>query len=1471
MQGRPRGGIVIAGLAVTAAALVLAGVWLAGVLTARVHAIAAEALTSALGRDVTIAKVSGGLWSGIVLEEVILAPARPGEPPPLSVRRLTVHLDAGRVARSLLRRQGLAPSVVENLSLLVFDEPEVRVTRDAAGAWDFVEMVGRRTGAASPAGLRGRLIILDGRVTLIDRRRLAPRTFEARFTDLNGTVDFARSPRVALRASFTEQRGGRGIAGRLAGAYLLDRRLLDVALQADGLDAAIWGQYILATPAFRITAGQADARLHILRTPAERGAITDVSGRLTVRGGGASFPGRPATLSGIQGEIAISNRTVSTARLRGVFNGARLEVRGEASFYGEPRINIVARTDAADLRRLGRLFFPRLTGRLSGVVRGEVWISGPISAPRMEGRIHAAHGRFDQQAFDRASADIALYGGLFGLLDARLSAGGGQLNGAGLWTLGAPQFFVNLQTTGVDASAIRPWAPGVLRSFDGRVRGGLTAARSETALLLAGRASLAGGSVRGFALDGIDAAFHVDAGATVLEHLRVRREALWISASGTVSSSGALALDALGGTADLSSLPVLRLPGDPSGRLDFAGRVSGTIQAPEFAGFVQIRDGRVAGMAVDSASGRVGLRRGSLDLDGVQARSVFARYRAAGHLGWIGDHGAVRAAALALDLEAERAPARLLGGMMGMALPIGGVVNGRARVEGPLPQPSVSGSLSVRDAEVFSQKIDEGAAAFRWDGQRLILEGASARHRDSTIRVSGTFDRRAGLALDISARGLDLRDLNLPQIGPTRVEGRIDVVGRVTGSLASPTIAVEASAADLMVNGLRFDSATGTIRWADRALRLDPVALRVGDERYEVGGQVVLTATPRLSLTSSVTGGRLTTLLGLAGARLGAPLDGTINGTAILDGPLANPTARLDLTMPEGRFGDHRLAGRADLTLRDGAVTIQDLEFKLRQGRVAAAGRYDLRGESQIEVGGSDLDLDVLRPLLRFRSPLLGRLNFTLQLGGTLAAPELGLDVDVARGGVAGATFDSLIISAFHRDGRLELVQGLLTQGGHRVRASGSIPFNPKSLRFDERAPLDFRVNLADVNLSLLRVLTDRVEDARGRVEGTLTIGGTVAAPRLGGGVRVEGGTVNLRGIRTPIESLALDLRFDDNAMRVAQASARMGGGTARLEGGPMRLALSASNGPVLEIPQDTPFILQATGLRVAAPPVANARFDGSLRLWGVPGDARRPMAIEGRIIASEGTVAVADLPRGAGRTFPLAFAGLQVVAGRDMVVQVGGLRFSLKPEGSVLLTGTTAAPQLEGTLEAQRGPVTALGTIFDLQEASATFRSALGIRPQVSALGATQVGTTRIALEVHGTAPDALTLELRSDPSLPQQEILALLARQSGISDLLTGDPAGLLRAEITRRLLAPVTLAISRALGLDELTLAYDFDRPLRLTVGRLLLPNLYVTATTTFEARARLLWALEYRFAPGWQFAYRVGPDAQRTGILWYTARF
>jgi translocation and assembly module TamB len=1462
MRTRSSGPAAITGLIIALLAAAGTAAWAAGAVSLRARDVAVAILSGALARPVGVGRITGDPWRGLVLEDVVVGGAE-GQAPLLSARRIVLHFDPSALVGDLAAGRGAARSVSQVLA----EEPFLHLERDPAGRWNFGELAPPEVREERPSAFLGRIVVVNGTLVFTDRQRKAPGPFATRLVDVSGAADFAHSPRVGFRISFVEERGNRRASGRMTGRYMTSTGALDVDLDVSGADLAAWGSYLLASPHVAITGGRIDAVLHVLRVPGRASQVTDIMGRLSLSDGRARFARGPVLLTGVSGEIHLADRWLRTTGLRGAANGSPLEARGEASFYGEPRLDLAVRSPSADLAALSRVLFPSLAPRVSGTARGEVRIVGTLGSPRLEGRIEAARGRLDGLQFSGASADIALHGGTLSLTRARVSTSVGRVAGGGFWRLGSPEFHVTLMLDGADAAAVSRWAPPGLPSVAGRISGLVTAAGHGSDVAMAGRASVSGARVRDVALDAVDTSFRYDASGLWLDHLRVRQGAAWAAAWGRVEPGGGLALGALARVDDLASMPDLRLRLPARGRLDFAGTIAGRLDAPEVTGAVQAGPGAIGALAYDSLAGGITVRPGGLELDEVRARSGRARYRASGRAGLGG------AASLALVLEAEDAPAAALQEVLGLSPAVTGTLSGRANITGSLRSPRAVGEVALRQGEILGYGIDEASAAFRWDGTRLVLEAASVRRGQSTLRLAGTYDRRTGFAIDLSARGADVRDLPLPPAVGVTIGGTMDLSGRLTGTPSQPVLAMAADSGDLVVNGVGFDRASGTVRWESSTLRLDPLALRRGDERYEFAGALVVSGPPRISLAATVSEGRLGTLFGLSGLRTDLPLDGVVSGTAGMDGPLARPAARLDLRLTSGRFGEHTLAGgRLDLSLSDGSVTVREFDLRPQRGRIAALGRFDPRGDRQIEVSGADLDLDLARPLLRSRGPMAGRLNFTAQIGGTHTAPALGADLEITSGSAAGVAFDQLVASAFYRDGVLNILQASLSQGPNRLRVSGSVPVNPALLRIDDRAPLDLRLRLTDASLGLLRLVTDGVEEASGPVTGEVRVDGTLASPRLGGGLRVNDGLLRLRGLRTPIEALRADLRLEENVVRVASATARIGGGVARLEGA-ARLILSPAPSAMLVVGPDAPLVLGGDGLRVAAPPFVDARFDGTARAWGTLGDPRRPPTLDGHITISEGTVTVAEAgaPAGARASVPIVFQGVRLEAGRDLAVQVGGLRIDIAPGGSLLLTGTARAPRLDGTVEAQRGTILALGNPFDLREATVTFQPSLGLRPSVHAEAETHVGSTRITLVVSGIAPDALSLDLHSDPELSRQEMVAILARQAGITQLLSGDWQGALRAEISRRLFGQVSLALGRAIGLNDLAIEYDFAQPLRLRAGKLLLPGLYLAATATFADQTLWVWALEYRFARGWQFSLRVGADGQRDAIIWYTARF
>lgn len=1439
-----------------------AAVWALEALRHRVREVAVAALGAGLGTDIAVGGISGDPWRGVVLEAVSLPGPTDSGHPLLAARRVTLTFDTQVLLGVLARRGGIARSIVR----VILEEPVLALERASSGAWNIPPALGRIAGPPGRPAFVGQVIVSGGAVEFVDRRRIMPEVFKAKIAAINGSADFAGAPRVALQASFEEEREGRRSRGRIQGTYTTSPRTLDLDLGASEGDAGAWGPYLIPGPTFRIQGGEFSGSLHLLWTSAGGRAFTDYYGQIALRDGRATVPSRRAVVSGVRGEIEVSTGRISTALLRGVVNGAPMEVRGEASFNGEPYLDLAVRSSGASLTTLGRLLYPRAPNRFAGIAAGQIRLSGPFSSLRAEGRVESARAQIDGLAIQNASTEFTLQNQWLSLENARGDIAGGTARGSAWLAIGASEYSLAVSLEGADASALRRWVPAVSPGLRGRIGGSIAALGKGRDLKLIGHAHLKGATFGDVNLDALEASFRSDAGGIALEHLRLSRGPAWAIAGGNLSPGGEIAFDARAGEVDLSQLPPSLSRAGLSGRASFSGKVLGSIRDPALVGTILVRQGGYAGLEFDVARSGVTLGQNRIRLDGLAVRSGRAHLRAAGSLTWR------PAPRLELDVELERVPAAALGKAAALSMPVDGMVDGRARIEGPIARLSAEGAVALREGEVGGQAVDRASASFQWDGTRLVVSGGALHRRESQINFSGVYHRRSGLAFDLAASRLDLGDLTLPAAVSARLEGRFDAVGRITGPVASPVAALSFSSTDSVLNGLRFDQASGEMRWEAGSLRVQPLLLRAGGERYEVAGEMHLTTAPRATLSATVTEGRLSTLLGLAGVRLAFPIEGTVSGSAGLDGPLANPSARLDLRMAEGRFGSHPVEGGvADLVLSDGVLAVREFELRPGRGRIAAVGRLNLRGENQIEVSGADLELDFLRPVFRLRRAMTGRLDFTMQLGGTLATPEIGFALEIARGGVEGATFDSLVANAYYREGLLQVQQALLVQSGHKLRLSGSLPFNPALGRFDDRRPIDLRLGMADVNLGLLRLATDAVEEGTGAVEGEIRIGGTVGAPRLAGGVRVQDGRLRLRGMQVPVESLRLALQFDEATVRVSEGTARLGDGTVRLEGA-ARILGATSSRPLLAVSEDAPLVLQASGARIAVSPYVDARASGSVRLWGTLGDASRPPTAEGRLTVSEGTVNITSAAGApAAPRLPLAFRGLQFNAGRDLAVSIGGLKLAIRPGGSLLLTGTLRSPMLEGTVDAQEGTVAALGAVFDLREGTATFQPHMGLRPVIAARAETQAGSTRISLGIRGTAPDALILDLHSDPDRPRAEIVALLAQQAGFARLIEGDVEGALRAELGRLLFGRVSLALGRAIGLTELVIEYDFERPLTLRAGKRLLPNLYLTAQTTFDERTRWLWALEYRFSRGWQFALRSDSAGHWDAIFWYAARF
>ncbi|MDQ7842464.1 MAG: translocation/assembly module TamB domain-containing protein [Armatimonadota bacterium] len=1416
-----------------------------------------EEASRALGRDVEVEAISGDPVRGLVFSGVRVAgpPGRPGGPI-FAAARITVTFDVPRLLRDLALRRGVSAGITS----VVLERPLLAISRDARGRWNVEDLARRRGVVPAQIAFRGEVVFREGSVVFSDARRLpapsaAPSSpFSAHFDRVTGALDFSRLPSLGFVLDAVNTDGRTPATLHAAGTVATGGRTLALDLTTGGASIDHWGPYLVPLPWLVWGGGTFDGTLHLLVSPWRRARALDYRGVIQVRDGRAVLLPRRTVLSAIDGRLAVDNLGVATEGMTMTVGGSPLSVRGTVTSVGGVAVDLALRSRALDLRTLQSLLFPRAGVRIAGRAGGEVRVVGPLDSPRVEGEVREASGSINGHPIRDASGRLTYYGGVVVFDHATAAAAGGRLQGHLRLDLDSRRFFLLGSARSVELGALVAAGGPLGPAPAGRVSGMVAAAGDAGSMVIQSRVTAGAGRLFGESFDGIEALIGYDRGRIEIDRFEARQGRSRLHLFGTAGRSGSLDL-AVSGT-DINLRRVgdrLTAPHPVTGIADVRAQIRGSLRSPVADGVLRARGGSLGPLTFDEVRGPFQVTRTDLSTTGLVLTEGKAHVTARGGLRW------APPGRMDLTLDAAGWPAARVVEIARLPLRAAGTVQGSLRLAGPLRNPKIEGTATLLGGQVAGQRIDRAEAAFRWTGTALDLEALHFRTNASTIGARGRVARNGRIDLTFAARDLDVTDIAAITSDAVAAAGHLDLSGTLSGTLRSPAVSATVASRDLALNGQRFPAAEGLIRYQQGRLTLAPLTLRQDDGAFTLSGTVPLRADASFDLDVAARQARLSTLLGLGRIRSPVAVQGTVSGRLRTSGTLTRPRALLDVTVSDAQLGDQPISEavlRAELA--DGIVTLQDLRVRPERGELVGAGRIDLRGESEVEVGGTGLDLDLLRPLLNVRRPLGGTMDATVQLSGTLNDPVVGLSFSAQEGAVGAARFDRLILQAFYRGGQLHIENALLQEDRHKVRLTGTVPFNPARFRFDESRTMALHLDLVDSDLGAVGLLTDRVEEASGPLTGEVDITGTVARPQMRGTVATSGGTLKLRGVAPALEQVTGEVRLSEDTLHTGGVTARMGGGEVSLTG-----SAGIRNFRLDRLALD----LRASGVRLEIPQLYAGLVDAGLRIGGT---AAQP-EIAGTATLSRGDLYVgsfaARTPDRNGRSGIDSRLNVELVAGDALWVNVGSLR--LPAHGAVRAGGTWRAPRLAGEVTADRGTFVAFNHNFTLTEGRATFTEFQGVIPTIDARAETRATVIRpgaqstrpevvpviIYLHVTGT-PDNLTLALSSEPPLDRAEIVAALARQVGVTRLLAGESLEtVLRAELSAALFGSVGRAVARALGLDEFTIEYATARPLTLRVGRLLIRDLYVTLTTEFTDQRRYIWGLEWRLTPITMFTLSV----------------
>jgi autotransporter translocation and assembly factor TamB len=554
--------------------------------------------------------------------------------------------------------------------------------------------------------------------------------------------------------------------------------------------------------------------------------------------------------------------------------------------------------------------------------------------------------------------------------------------------------------------------------------------------------------------------------------------------AGRINLDGRVALDARA-TARAEPLGAALGWSNSSGTATATAIVRGTLSHPD--GQVRIASDRlaVAGVAIERMDGSARLQGQTVRLERLTARVLGAPLRAHGE--WT-PSGTGRA-----ELEAGPLALSQISGLP-ERLALGGALSLRSEATAERGALKALASAQVKDARAAGLDFGAGRLTVRVDGQRLQANLDLAEQRitgsaNGALVPGGVIDA----ALDISR--LDLAPLFRHLSGNPEVDIEGSADGRLTARVpwdraAALTARVRLDPVTLRSRGAGVDG-KGHIAasWENGALRLEQAELAGSAGTARASG--ALGADGRLEARLDA---RMLLAALLASVTDVSGAEGTVAVQAQVTDTLAEPSLRGEGSLTGGRIALRGLgAPLRDITARvmatpGGSIRLVDATAALGAGSLMATGEAALAGRAlgvyRVRLTGRDVPLRPLEGL------------------DTLWNADLELRRVEGRALLSGEA--RLVRGTYSRD--LVSLSALM--------APEQAPGAPGA-----GLPLSIRASLDD-NLLV------RTSLARMRVDGTLNIRGTTAAPIVLGILEARDGTLILRGQRYQLERAVV--RFAD-------------------------------------------------------------------------------------------------------------------------------------------------------------------------------------------------------------------------------------------------------------------------------------------------------------------------------------------------------
>src|SRR5712692_3889976 len=699
---------------------------------------------------------------------------------------------------------------------------------------------------------------------------------------------------------------------------------------------------------------------------------------------------------------------------------------------------------------------------------------------------------------------------------------------------------------------------------------------------------------------------------------------------------------------------------------------------------------------------------------------------------------------------------------------ISGSVRWDGKIVGPSGGPTFQGHVRGERARYDGVFVDFLEGDLTYSPSELALERGHARSGDMEADIEATLSLTNWSFLPENDWTAEANIEKVPAESLERLLGMpFPVKGSLTGQFhgrgtrEQPNVTGLFDLADGKLYGLSFNRLRGQLNVSPDEVRIADAELRFfppGKESGRGAGIITGSASYRSkdqTISADLVGAALPleNFEKLQLARL--PVGGQVSFRLRANGPLRTPLGEGTFRVVDLRIGQVIVGSFDGKLTSDGRTAHLELGSAMTTGEISGgytlglADPYPLSGKVSIK----NIDLDPFLLAALHLKEFSGHANADgdISVNGSLKqAQSIIVDANLSRLAMNYANVRLENTGPVHfrsTKDSLEIDPVTLRGADTNLQIAGSV-------QFAGRRTVGLRLNGA-LDLRLISGFVPNL-DARGPAQINASFEGTLDRPRITGRVHIENASARVVDFPAGLSAIKGDVVFDATRLYFESMSAESGGGTLHLAGSvnyaesPLRYDVS----------------VRTDRVRIRYPEGMSWLVRGSLRLTGIPaaGLLSGRVTIE-RVTLTQG-IEVAGLLVSAkqGISGPTTSSpylrnlqfDVEALSAPDARMEWPGAQ--LQADANLRVRGTWEHPILLGHIHILSGDLYFAGNRYRVTRGDLNFSNPFRLDPVLNVEATTTIQQYEITLNFNGPA-SKLTLAYRSDPPLPANDIVTLLA----------------------------------------------------------------------------------------------------------------